>query len=373
MRLPRLLLATCGWPSGILDLGSWIRRQGLAEVVVFQMQPAFVFRLDGSFRDELNSGRLSERLRDEFEQHGFELAPFASAERETRAEWVIRDDDSKIVFRLVEGEQSIDVLLVENLKYPIHPLDSRVRSHDPRPTQFGDADSGWHVPERSEGRGEPENATATPFAEAQGRATPLNWRTHSCSNPQEAGGKGQLVPRDNARELAASDTLKWLGGAMLARLGQFRPHVVGFRIEGGQFEEICRYIRAVRAVSDAEIILGGPTATSHPVEVLEQCGADYLFVGEAEEPLAQFLRLARRRNSRDHLTEIPGLVYRFAGRTYVNTLPTDGYGQASVQGPRPVQARSASEWILPEIAGTNPLACASSLYQALAECRPRPN
>ena len=42
MRPIRILLATPGWPSGILDLASWVKLQGLAEPVVFQFQPAIV-------------------------------------------------------------------------------------------------------------------------------------------------------------------------------------------------------------------------------------------------------------------------------------------------------------------------------------------
>jgi hypothetical protein len=123
----------------------------------------------------------------------------------------------------------------------------------------------------------------------------------------------QLQPGDGPDEL------------FLDRLIEFRPHVVGFRLEMGQLEQIKRLIQAVRRVSDAEIILGGPTATSHPLEVLEDSGADYVFAGEAEKPLSQFLRLAWQRDSNDRKPEIPGLAYRYGGRVYLNTLPADGY------------------------------------------------
>jgi len=114
---------------------------------------------------------------------------------------------------------------------------------------------------------------------------------------------------------------------LVERLRQVRPHVVGMRIEGGQFEVVRDLVAALRRTTDAEIILGGPTATSHPIEVLDDCGADYVFAGEAEEPLAEFLRLAGTRNSKDRQPEIPGLAYRYGGRTYANTLPADGYGR----------------------------------------------
>jgi hypothetical protein len=113
----------------------------------------------------------------------------------------------------------------------------------------------------------------------------------------------------------------------LRHLAEFRPHVVGFRVEGGGFDRVRRWVGIVRASSDAEIILGGPTATSHPREVLEESDADYVFAGEAEESLALFLRLARQRDARDRLPDVPGMAYHYGGRVYHNTLPADGHGQ----------------------------------------------
>lgn len=116
-----------------------------------------------------------------------------------------------------------------------------------------------------------------------------------------------------------------LGAALVRKLLQFRPHVVGFRVEGGTADQVRRSVAAVRQLVDCEVVLGGPTATSHPVEVLEYCGADYAFCGEAEEPFVQFLLLAGRCNSRDQVLQIPGLACHYGGRSHVNTLPQDGY------------------------------------------------
>ncbi|MDZ7615430.1 MAG: cobalamin-dependent protein [Patescibacteria group bacterium] len=113
-----------------------------------------------------------------------------------------------------------------------------------------------------------------------------------------------------------------------AKLLAMRPHVVGFRAEAGMLDAIRGYVNLVREHVEAEIVLGGPTATSHPRDLLERAGADYVFTGEAEEPFAQFLRLAREGRSTDSLPEIPGMAYRHGGRTWVNTLPTDGYGRS---------------------------------------------
>jgi hypothetical protein len=36
----RVLFGTPGWPSGLLEVGSWASAQGLAEVVIRQIHPA---------------------------------------------------------------------------------------------------------------------------------------------------------------------------------------------------------------------------------------------------------------------------------------------------------------------------------------------
>lgn len=127
-----------------------------------------------------------------------------------------------------------------------------------------------------------------------------------------------------------ADARRAVGGQFLCKLIEFAPHIVGFRLEAGGLEAVQRYIQAVRLVSEAEIVLGGPTATSHPHEVIEETGADYVFAGEAEETFAQFLQLAWEPHSKDRQPEIPGLAYRYAGRTYLNTLPRDGYERSAL-------------------------------------------
>ncbi len=117
----------------------------------------------------------------------------------------------------------------------------------------------------------------------------------------------------------------------VAKLCSMRPHVVGFRAEAGLLDVLRGYANLVREHVEAEIVLGGPTATSHPRDLLDQAGADYVFTGEAEEPFARFLHLAGQGRSTDSLPEIPGLAYRYGGRTWVNTLPTDGYGRSILE------------------------------------------
>ena len=143
--------------------------------------------------------------------------------------------------------------------------------------------------------------------------------------------RSTLFGEDGSPRSAVRAALRATGCRFLVKLIELDPHVVGFRLEGGRFEEVKESVRAVRLFSDAEVVLGGPTATSHPEDVLEACRADYVFAGEAEEAFNRFLHLARERNSKDRQPEIPGLAYRYGGRVYLNTLPRDGYGRSVLE------------------------------------------
>jgi hypothetical protein len=114
-----------------------------------------------------------------------------------------------------------------------------------------------------------------------------------------------------------------LGDRFMKRLETFCPHVVGLRLESGQLENVCHQIQTIRQKIETTIILGGPTATSHPIEALERTGADYVFAGDAELSLAQFLESARKHNSCNYLPAIPGLAYFWAGKAVVNLLSED--------------------------------------------------
>ncbi len=140
-------------------------------------------------------------------------------------------------------------------------------------------------------------------------------------------------------------------GRFTEKLRDWRPHVVGFRVEGEPFEPILAAIQTVRDCSDAEVVLGGPTATSHPIDLLQWSGADYVFAGEADETFVQFLELARRPNSRDLLPRISGVAYRYGNCVLHNTLPVDGYGQS--------------------ILDADPTACPASLACLRNAARPR--
>lgn len=147
--------------------------------------------------------------------------------------------------------------------------------------------------------------------------------------------RNRFVRDDGSLSPEVEEALTAVGGRFIEKLIELRPHVVGRRVEAGEMEEVKRFVRAVRLFSEAEIVLGGPTATSHPKEVLAESGADYLFAGEAEETFSAFLRLSWERNSRDRAAEIPGLAFRYGGSVFHNTLPADGYERTALDLPGP--------------------------------------
>ena len=237
----RVLLGCPGWPSGVLEVGSWAKREGLAEVVIFQMQPGYACALDCEDRDYLAPGLVDPEIIDSFRRRGRRLSEDSSVARIDRQTWEIRDRKFERTYRIVATDAGLDVLL------PAHFDDPRFA------------------------------AAIRDYARRSGREREL------------------LDERQNP-SAAAREALLAVGGEFVVKLIEFAPHLVGFRVEG-KFEEVKRFIRAVRLFCDCEVALGGPTATSHPVDALADSGADYLFAGEAEETFGQFIELAYRWNS----------------------------------------------------------------------------
>jgi radical SAM superfamily enzyme YgiQ (UPF0313 family) len=270
----RVLLGCPGWPSGVLEIGSWAKREGLAEVVILQMQPGYGCRLDLDDRDYLAPGAVDAEIIDSFRRRGRRLSQESSLVRIDRQTWEIRDPTFQRTYRVVEAGQGLDVLLPAHLDHP----------------RFA--------------------AAIRDYARRSGRGQ-------------------ELLDRDGNPSAAAREALLAMGGEFVLKLIEFAPHLVGFRVEG-KFPEVRRFTAAVRLFCDCEVVLGGPTATSHPVDVLTDSGADYVFAGEAEETFGQFLQLAYHWNSKDRQPEIPGLAYRYAGRVCFNTLPSDGYEQTAL-------------------------------------------
>lgn len=278
----RVLFGATGWPCGVLEIASWAKREGLADAVVVPVLPGYAFRLAAEDRPYLREGRVDPEVIDSFAQRQRPLSDDAVVRQTGQHAWEIGDLARGWTYRVVDAPDGLDVYVLESYESP------------------------------------ESIAVVRRLARSRSRV-------------------GELFDEDGSPSETVRDALAAVGGRFLAKLVEFEPHVVGFRLEGGRFDQVKRFIQAVRLFSDAEVVLGGPTATSHPAEVLEDSGADYVFAGEAEEPFNRFLRLAWERDSKDRQPEIPGLAYRYGGRVHVNTLPRP-------VAPREVIAANRLDW-----------------------------
>jgi len=290
----RVLFGTPGWPSGLLEVGSWASAQGQAEVVIRQIHPAKLLEWEEAELAGLRPGPLPEELRQRLTEAEVPLPAEGRLAASARC-WAVVDLENKPAYYIFIQAGKWQLWDACRLAWQI--CQEAIREYEERIGQKGR------------------------FMDSAGF---------------------EPTPQSVSAELW--EALGAVGGAFLERLIRFRPHVIGFRLEGADEDQVAGFIRACRLFSRAEIVLGGPTATSHPVEVLEDLGADYVFAGEAEETFVQFLRLAHRPHSRDLAAEIPGLAYQYGGRSYHNTLPTDGYGRTAADSsqPRPIAPMGAS-------------------------------
>ncbi len=279
----RVLFGTPGWPSGLLEVGSWASSQRLAQVVIRQIHPAKLLELSAAERKQLTAGPAPDWLGERLEEAEVSV-PVQARLVPMPGGWTLQGPDQRVLFYILTQADQAALFDASRLAWPI--CRDAVREYEAETGQIGK-----FVYE-----------TAPPLT-------------------------GQNIAPELWEALGA------VGGGFLARLIRFRPHVIGFRLEGADEDQVAGFIRACRLFSKTEVVLGGPTATSHPTEVLQDLEADYVFAGEAEETFAQFLRLAQRPNSRDLVSEIPGLAYQYGGRVFHNTLPQDGYGRTAADSP----------------------------------------
>lgn len=267
----RALFACLGWPCGILDLASWIARLGLARASVFQIQPGRLFTLPAETAGLLAPGPIDADL----------AAAFAGRGRRV-------------------GQRAT---LARSSANALPPA--------PQPWLLDD----W------------EHGLRYRLTIAAGAAEGVVVEQPDQLDPR--GFERAAPPGELQRALAA------VGRDFLGKLRDFRPHLVGFRVEAGDFERVRQWTAIVHRFSTAAVILGGPTATSHPRELLEESGADFVFAGDAERPLSKLLCAALSPDGRDRLPTIEGVAYRYGGRAFVNAVPADGYERtAADEAPR---------------------------------------
>jgi len=123
--------------------------------------------------------------------------------------------------------------------------------------------------------------------------------------------------------------------AFRRELLDWRPDVIGLSALSVEAERTAHWVKFVKeTLPEATVLVGGPYASSTPLECLEDTGADVAFCGEAETSLREWLR---RHINGESSEKAPGLALRDAdGRPFltepragfedINSLPMPDWG-----------------------------------------------
>jgi radical SAM superfamily enzyme YgiQ (UPF0313 family) len=111
--------------------------------------------------------------------------------------------------------------------------------------------------------------------------------------------------------------------AFKVELLDWRPDVVGLSALSVEAERTAQWVKMIKELlPEAIVLIGGPYASSEPLECLEFTGADVAFRGEAETSLVQWLR---SRQNGESAASIAGLALRNAEGTPFLTEARSGY------------------------------------------------
>jgi len=87
--------------------------------------------------------------------------------------------------------------------------------------------------------------------------------------------------------------------------------VIGFQCLSTDFSVVKNLIKLSKeAYPDKILIVGGAHPSLDPINTFNKVGADYVFLGEAEESLYMFMDYLRISNLKKNLNKIPGIVYK---------------------------------------------------------------
>ncbi|MFH1836309.1 MAG: radical SAM protein [Methanobacteriota archaeon] len=289
---PKVLFAAEHWPTGLVDVASWLYNKKIANTEVIRFQPNALFAYPIEWKDQLphfqGSGiPLPPKMRYVFNTEGIILSDDAKIAREDEKKWRITDEvvDREILIK----EQEDRLVFYEPANKKLDEVYEFLHDH----------------------AGEDESLRRRFFDE------------------------------EGALKKNAEEAVVLLGGDFIMKMLEEEPDVIGFRAEDmNRVGNLGRRIKAVKLFSDAWVVIGGPAVTQEGPGLLEASGADFAFAGEAEEGLDAFIRNMRFRKRDEGLkhadlawmVQVPGFVYRFGGNVYHNTLPEDGYGRNVLDG-----------------------------------------
>jgi radical SAM superfamily enzyme YgiQ (UPF0313 family) len=120
--------------------------------------------------------------------------------------------------------------------------------------------------------------------------------------------------------LIDANILKLSKEETLRRIENFKPDILGFRIDTYNFQETLDWIKYLKEKTKLPVITGGINITNYPLESLSHQEIDYGVIGEAIESLPKFLRVLE--NDGD-FSAVEGLVWRKDGEIKINPPKTN--------------------------------------------------
>jgi len=260
---PRVLFLSRGeWPTGMLEVASWLDHKKVADPLVYNMQPPYLFSIKQGMRKHIREGPIDPEVAKTFLYGSIRLPPSTMVRKEGDNTWKVQDPNS-------------------DKKYLIEDEGDRLAYYDTKGLDTGEAK---HAFESLSGR--------------------------------MGIQMGKLVEADGALTETAKWVVEQVGSGTLKTLAEFDPDVIGFRAEGiMEASRLINYVDIMRHFSRAEIVLGGPDATVHRDELLTEVEPDFILSGEAEESAEQLMEFIRSRGSprelsreeQERLLRIPGI------------------------------------------------------------------
>lgn len=123
----------------------------------------------------------------------------------------------------------------------------------------------------------------------------------------EGAGHKVILIDVNVLKLSKEETLR--------QVLDFKPDMLGFRMDTYNFHETLEWIKYLKERTKLLVITGGINITNYPLESLSHPEIDYGIIGEAIESLPKFLQVLE--NKKDFST-VEGLVWRKNGEIKIN-------------------------------------------------------
>jgi hypothetical protein len=246
---PRVLLVADGWPTGTLEVASWLKAKDKAEAAVYNMRPSRLGFIKSEFKAYLSEGSARPEVVKLFISLGHRLDADATVKRKSAGSWEI-------------------AAAAGGRKYALEERNGGIYVFDEGNARLGEAEEALRGLLKR--KGIPEDA---------------------------------LFGKDGHLRQHVSQIVHSVGGGFVKKLIEFDPHIVGFRAEGDKSHYyLSDYVELVRHFSDAIIVVGGPSATTYRADSARRFRPNFMVSGEGEEPFERLVEAVGARNRRSKFT-----------------------------------------------------------------------